>query len=449
MKKRIFISHSRKGDPARKPIEAVARALADAGYEATYDATFLEPGDLWYDRISREMSTCHGAVLLLDGATQHSDYVRHEASVLSYRRRTEAGRFELFVALVDPDADVNDRLKAGDLSHYYGDATRLADHQVWTAPAALLAHNDMAPLATALAETARGTFGVSLAQETPRDWAVDEIRQGLERLEPQTLLDRAVDGIGDAHADFVRRYREQALRWRPMILAQWLFATARDDPLSVVDVLERLRTSILKLEAERRRVFAEALDVAQSQWIVIGRPHCPLSQVIRDLHAPRAGAHPPALPKPFAVNGCYLDEFTLERFPLNTIYPERHVYVRCGNDSVLADEIASQIASGLGVSEPPERRDAKINRKATRRSVICLLPRRFPENPADLEVLDGLRARFPTIVFVVWGGEEAITNPHVGRNFIALHPPIDVAIEDDQRDAWQEWRELFELAAHI
>jgi len=64
--RRIFISHSTKGEAGLKLLTAVAKRLDDMKYGLLLDRKKLVPGADWYQNVSEWIMACSGAILLLD-----------------------------------------------------------------------------------------------------------------------------------------------------------------------------------------------------------------------------------------------------------------------------------------------------------------------------------------------------------------------------------------------
>jgi hypothetical protein len=103
-KPRVFVSHSTPlEDPARKGfLDAVCQALDAQGYHVLVDYKELKPGDWWYQRLNTWLADCDAAVVLLSrrAVSDHPWWVRHESSVLTWRKRLQPS-FLLVPALLD------------------------------------------------------------------------------------------------------------------------------------------------------------------------------------------------------------------------------------------------------------------------------------------------------------------------------------------------------------
>jgi hypothetical protein len=96
----IFISHSCKmATPGEDPRLTFARdvrdriydGLEELGHEPLLDKKSLEPGQDWRARLHRWLADCDGAVILFDSLSVTSEWLRKEATVLSWRRTLSSG----------------------------------------------------------------------------------------------------------------------------------------------------------------------------------------------------------------------------------------------------------------------------------------------------------------------------------------------------------------------
>jgi len=87
---RVFISHSSKNETYASAIrDAVETKLKELGYDVLLDRSRLDPGDRWRAKLHRWLGACDGAVLLFGPAALQSDWVRKEATILTWRREFE------------------------------------------------------------------------------------------------------------------------------------------------------------------------------------------------------------------------------------------------------------------------------------------------------------------------------------------------------------------------
>ena len=105
MPARIFISHSCKDlqpkdgdDPKSKRLTfaglvrgKIVDSLGDPtpaglGYKVLLDKARLEPADNWRAKLHGWLGSCHGAVILLSEDSIASEWVRKEATILTWRK---------------------------------------------------------------------------------------------------------------------------------------------------------------------------------------------------------------------------------------------------------------------------------------------------------------------------------------------------------------------------
>lgn len=112
MKARIFISHSAKDFMAEAPAPGddeaearfrrleyarwvrsavVDRLRASGKFDVWLDVSCLEPGDAWRALLSRWLGSCDGAVILLNEEAAASQWVRKEATILTWRQSLRSG----------------------------------------------------------------------------------------------------------------------------------------------------------------------------------------------------------------------------------------------------------------------------------------------------------------------------------------------------------------------
>ena len=95
----IFISHSCKDlekveehDP-RKPALRFARQVREAfvkavgnTHETLLDVEHLKGGDDWCAKLHEWLGSCDGAVILINAESANSDWIKKEATILTWRQ---------------------------------------------------------------------------------------------------------------------------------------------------------------------------------------------------------------------------------------------------------------------------------------------------------------------------------------------------------------------------
>lgn len=84
--KEVFLSHS---SADRKPANALARSLREAGLKVWYSKTHLKGAQQWHDEIGQALGRCDWFLLLLTPSSVESKWVRRE---LTYA--LEADRYD-------------------------------------------------------------------------------------------------------------------------------------------------------------------------------------------------------------------------------------------------------------------------------------------------------------------------------------------------------------------
>lgn len=101
-KPRIFISHSAHELEAETVLDALVACLKTK-FDVLVDRQRLIAGQEWRDELFHWMHRVHGAVILFSSSALKSDWVRTEASVLSWRRALDRGKsFTLIPVLLSP-----------------------------------------------------------------------------------------------------------------------------------------------------------------------------------------------------------------------------------------------------------------------------------------------------------------------------------------------------------
>jgi hypothetical protein len=421
--RRIFISHSTRGQPGHAVLWAAADALARDGYDVILDRQNLITGDDWYQTISEYMMAAHGAVLLLNADAEKSRYVQHEASVLSHRWRTEQGRFKLIVALVDPTRTFTaEKLSEGNLI-----GTHLSDAHVWQGPADRL--NDSARLAEVLAAKAVDVFGPASFNLTRWDRLISRVEKCLARIDADEL-ETAVEIAGvDELRPFFRTLNE---RDRGKAIASWMVDHAAHDLDTVRRLVEYVKDSLI---GERTK-FLKAIAAAEAHWLSANRQFCPIGSAIEKEGVGAAAA----------VNGNYVKDYTLTCLVRRALEPELDFkLIPCDRSALDEDSIAHTIKTFLSVplaSETLAARmtDAQVREQCRTTRTVCLLPE-YPKGTAD-DLITSLRTRFPNIVFVAWPGE-SMQGDDLPAAITPIDPLVDVNLESKRLASWINVVSLF------
>jgi hypothetical protein len=101
-KPRIFISHSAHEPAARNALDQLVAGL-EPSFKVLFDRGELIAGDEWRDKVFALMQQAHSAIILFSSSALASDWVRTEASVLTWRQTLDRGKsFKVIPVLLDP-----------------------------------------------------------------------------------------------------------------------------------------------------------------------------------------------------------------------------------------------------------------------------------------------------------------------------------------------------------
>ena len=101
-KPRIFISHSAHEPQAGRVLNCLVEHLKP-DFDVLYDKERLKAGQEWRDELFVWMHKAHSSVILFSASALESDWVRTEASVLSWRQALDrGGSFRVIPVLLDP-----------------------------------------------------------------------------------------------------------------------------------------------------------------------------------------------------------------------------------------------------------------------------------------------------------------------------------------------------------
>ena len=99
---KLFISHSSKTEENLTLLKKVCDALSEQGFDVLVDKSGKIPeGEEWFRYLGEWMAECNAAVILFSRAAfEQSDWVRAEATILSWRKRVQP-EFKLVGVLLD------------------------------------------------------------------------------------------------------------------------------------------------------------------------------------------------------------------------------------------------------------------------------------------------------------------------------------------------------------
>jgi diamine N-acetyltransferase len=98
----IFVSHSAKGNIARRTLEDIVDRLTAANFDVWYDRERLEAGAEWRREIMTNIDRCHGAVILFSEGADESAWVQAEVTMLAQRKWRRPDQFRLLPVFLPP-----------------------------------------------------------------------------------------------------------------------------------------------------------------------------------------------------------------------------------------------------------------------------------------------------------------------------------------------------------
>jgi hypothetical protein len=102
---RIFISHSAKDEFAKKVRQRLKAKLKGLGLDPLVDEDLIA-GDTWREKLHLWLGCCEGAIILFSrDALERSEWVKKEATILSWRKSLHPGLLLVPVRLGDVAAD--------------------------------------------------------------------------------------------------------------------------------------------------------------------------------------------------------------------------------------------------------------------------------------------------------------------------------------------------------
>jgi hypothetical protein len=410
--RRLFVSHSSRTPEDLHRLKDLCTLLKQAGYYILVDKNAdhgnqeaeIYPGDDWELRINEWLAECDAAVILFNTtAIKKSDWVKKEATILSWRREVQEN-FTLIPVLfsgVDPN-----QLKQG----LYG-VLRITKDQCITGI------EEVGALATRL-QVGLGPPGSH--DDTPFGRLEEIVRKILQQHADSDTLKQAWNALES----------DNKPEWNPDETERFAGALTRfllRDRISVLESLQRLVDRIRpRIKHERAQELVKCLACLWVEQSAAGG----LSGASHDSHI-------------VALNGNFLPTFTAER------YIERAWPLSDRRHFVPVDQQMARTPAGIQEAvrkyfRPPDMPDnpamnAKLDRRiAARSEPIVVLLMLGCDNPAqpqwpDPKLLSDARVPFPNLIFLLGAGDSPpVWSPKPIR---LLTPPLDTDLEFDMRDA--------------
>lgn len=283
---RIFISHSCKvASPGEDPRLTFARGvrdrirakLCDAGHEPLLDVRSLEPGVAWRASLDRWLGDCDGAIVLLDGLSVRSDWLKREATVLAWRR--SLGPRPLLVSVFLGDVRPRDLPRAGfgaiDLGAWQGvgpepDAETLVEQAV-QAFHGLTTHADDSPMGRWLEDVAALVKPVGPVHQNRARLALDIDQDDWDAFSDghMTIASRLLHGgLGEACRAVTELKPDMGLeavgRLVDQVLPTWVDAAAAAHVSALLAADER---PVLLINADEQEVGMDYVSRAQCRVV--------------------------------------------------------------------------------------------------------------------------------------------------------------------------------------
>lgn len=412
--RKLFVSHSSKTPENLSLLKKLCQALGveGAGFQVLVDqGGGIPAGADWDKRLNEWMAECHAAVILFsEAACKHSDWVKKEAAILSWRREIEDG-FALIPVLLDG-------LTPEDLAQGLFGVMQINKSQCVRCGAS-------ADLIAEKIVTALGT-PTSAASRTPFDDLEAAITRILERQAAPETLERAWEDLESQHK----------VPWQPTAGDRFAAALARHLLRDGCRALKELKILLDKIRPKVGRDQAqELLSYLGALWVQ--------AEAAGGIPAARHGS------RVVALNGNYFSDFTGRRY-LERAWPftDRRKLVLVNSrtvDGTVEDIRAEFRPRARGT--PNAAVDRYINAYAD--PVLVFLPQ--PEEPSQLpdkDLINALRNQYQQALFVVPTGPELPEGIEQTLDARPLLPILDLQMEESQLLDYEDTRNFIEKQLH-
>jgi hypothetical protein len=414
---KLFISHSSRlddesvdsNDPEKNPnlkllLEVIAAIKQEYGNSIDIlvdkDEHGLPAGHDWEKRLNEWLAECHVAIILFSKrAIENSNWVKKEATILSWRRELEKD-FTLIPVLLDNQATPEDLEK--DL---FG-TLRISKNQC--VPNANNSQDILKGIKIALGE--KETLEAKCKQ-TPFDKLECVITKLLTNNADSDTLKEIWETLADSdkpiwHPDSKIRFAHA--------LTSYLLRDSEKCLASFEAVINKIRPKTKQENAK------ELLEYIRPLWV----------------DAKAAGCIPLALShkKFVAQNGKLLPQYTFERYterawPMDKSY--KLVFSTKSEEISLIEEIRDVFKESKRMTLDADQCDARIN--TFPRQILIYLPASEQDGGGLLDdhlLRTKLKTKYPNVIFVLGTGERL---PAVVADDIAkIEPPLDLQLEYNQ-----------------
>lgn len=410
MQRKLFVSHSSKTPANLDLLQRVCSGLAHKDFEVLVDRSGqLYAGIDWELRLNEWMAECHAAVILFStAALRDSDWVKKEAAILSWRRELQKD-FTLIPVLLEgvTPEDLEQNL--------FGVLRILKDQCVRSA-------SDAQEIVDAIA------CGLGPGKK-PTLTPFERIEGVLTTiLEKQADTDALQDTWNALVGDNKPQWQPDSGRRFASALTRFMLRERQHATGHLQTVLDKIRPRVDKDAAEELLKYLACLWVDAEAAAGISAA------------ANRGGL--------MGLNGNYLRDFTARRYgerawPLS----DKWRFIQVDSTQRTVDAIVEVIRETFRPKSlrPDGKRPpaAAIDRRIQRFSdpVLVLIPSAGePAQIPDSELLAGLRAHFPKLIYIISTGAQV--PDWLPEHVEMLMPPLDLMVEEDQYFALDEIKDF-------
>jgi hypothetical protein len=398
-KPRIFISHSAHEPEAKDVLNQLVASL-EPNFKVLFDRGELIAGDEWRDKVFALMQQAHSAIILFSASTLASDWVRAEASILTWRQTLDRSKtFKVIPVLLEP-------VKRPDLEDKKFAPMRLTTLE-------LVRTNDPAQIVQEVATGLRHLMKTQLP-ETPIEELEEKIARLIEEIKGPKLLNAArAMGVAVTEWDESSEY--------PRLLAREMLQRGLPSATKALRKLDDF------LDPDATRTLIELIAPT---WVSLHAAS----------HIPRIAIHENTASRQFRVNGGDDDpDFTATHFirraccrTPRTCWPILLIPNNSGEDEVGYYKRAIRELIRVKVVKVEGAKDSLVqtilkNRDRDQEPIFIVF---YPPGPGP-DVIAALRAEFPTVAFFFLTGNKPMGST-LGRRVEAemLEPELNPGEEE-------------------
>jgi hypothetical protein len=409
VKPRIFISHSSQD---RNLTEAVVKALSPPsanhpGFDILVDKDCLKAGQEWPVQLHAMMAYAHAGLLLFTrAAMDRPDWIRKEAYILTWRRSLDP-KFKVFYVYLD-DVTEQDLTDRGFAPAHLGLIQRLSSKN-----------------AVAIAEEIRTFETRSVEIKTPFEELAFYLGQHLKL--DQAAVEDLATGLGAPPVPWLPGEGNPGINRIAARVLAGQFGT-----------IENLGSLIGKLKI--LNIPKESLKIVM-RWV---GPHWLPQEAAGRLAAVTHHLWENGMGGWAVINGHRVIDYTAKMFVYKVLpfrFQCRVAQVESGTAQPDADYYTRAICNWVRREDQLRPRDEQVGYPDDNDQLMQELkadePFLFvPIRAPDKETVEELRARFPTVVFLLWTGKELES---IGYDLpaISLEPAVDGQREEAEFRHWR------------